>query len=155
MNFYQFQTVSFPANLDKEILDVQLPLKHIETIGLDAKILFTRELSPAELEQVAAIVNNNITTAITLKKIKDAVCAAVSFGQSLFIDYGVKNVLRGYTESQIQQVSSELEHVQHFLLGGALRTAKTAIAELGEGGIVSSEDKAEFIAKIDAYLETE
>lgn len=85
---------------------------------------------------------------IVYAKIEDA----MAFGETLVIQYGVKNTLRGYTTEQVASVVTTLADVNALLRSGALATAKSVITALTATALVTEQDKSEFIAKIDAYL---
>lgn len=116
-------------------------------------IFMSVDLDVSDQSALTAIYNEHVYQT-TVDAVTSAVIRAMEFGRSIVIDYGVKNILRGYTAAQVMEASVALSGVRGLLMSGALHSAKTAIAALPEEGIVTSDDKAEFTAKIDAYLET-
>lgn len=77
---------------------------------------------------------------------------AMDFGKKLMVEYGTKNVLRGYTVSQVREVSVKLSELQNLLLSGSLYCAKQAAVDMTPDSLVTQEDKDELIAKINTYL---
>jgi len=81
-----------------------------------------------------------------------SICRAMDFGHKLIVEYGAKNVLRGYTIAQVRTVATKLNEVQSLLLSGSLYCAKQAITEMEVDSLVTQEDKDEFLSKINEYL---
>lgn len=77
---------------------------------------------------------------------------AMDFGKKIMIDYGTKNVLRGYSVEQTRAVSVKTAELQSLLLSGSLYCARQAIMEMVPDETVTQVDKDEFLAKINAYL---
>ena len=77
---------------------------------------------------------------------------AMSFGNKLIVEYGTKNVLRGYTVQQTRSIAFKLLEVQSLLLSGSLYCAREALFELTPDNLVTQADIDEFMAKINTYL---
>lgn len=152
MFYYNYEMPISSTSLSKEITAANLPLDKIETINRTASLFFTRSLENSEKSELDILVHTHSNIMQITNQVKSVIHEAMAFGQSVIVDYGVKNTLRGYTEAQIMDVSQALANVQVLLTSGALYSARTAIASIPEEGSVTADDKAEFIAKITEYL---
>ena len=86
--------------------------------------------------------------AIIGQKIKNA----MDFGTQLMVEYGTKNVMRGYNVEQTRTVANELSELQSLLLSGSLYCARQVLIDVVPDNLVTQEDKDEFLAKLNAYL---
>lgn len=84
--------------------------------------------------------------------VKNSILDAISFGNSLIVDYSVKNVMRGRTAEQIATLAGDLKDVAFLLNTGALYTALQLVMAIAPTELLLQEDKDEFIAKLTTYL---
>jgi hypothetical protein len=84
--------------------------------------------------------------------VENKILAAMSFGTSLIVEYGARNVLSGRTVAQIRQISVKLAEVQTLLTSGSLYCARQAIIDMVPDSLVTVDDQAEFLWKLNNYL---
>ena len=86
------------------------------------------------------------------QKIAGKISAAMDFGKKIMIEYGTKNVMRGYNVEQTRAVAVKTSELQALILSGSLYCARQAIIDMVPDDLVTQADKDEFIAKFNAYL---
>lgn len=116
------------------------------TVNIDSNTLTGSQV--ATLDGVVAAHADDPTLLVYEKAVDDA----IEFGEDLIKEYGLKNIMRGYTATQIVTVANDLSLITNLLRSGAIETAKSQILAFVPTAEVVQADKDEFLTKIDAYL---
>lgn len=86
------------------------------------------------------------------KMIGEKIKKAMDFGKQMMIEYGTKNVMRGYNVDQTRAVAIKLSELQALLMSGSLYCVRQAIMDMVPDVFVTQADKDEFLTKINSYL---
>jgi hypothetical protein len=98
------------------------------------------------------IVSNDSKNESAQRYISRIINNARAFGQQLMDDFGARNVMHGYNEATIIEISNRLAPVQNAIQSGSLKAAKTLLMGIDCTDFMTADEKAQWIQKIDNYL---
>jgi len=157
---YSFDIASLPnhvVNSDALVSEIRTSnisgvLDCVNTSDGICDVWFQDTLNEIDVALLNALMSNHSGLPSTQSVVSDSIRKAMDFGRMLIVEYGTKNVLRGYTVSQIREIAIKLEEVQNLLLSGSLYCAKQAAVDVMVDNLVTQDDKDELITKINSYL---
>ena len=157
---FSYEISSLPNGLvDSDVLTSTIRASNIST-QLDflsthdgfCDVWMKDALADADMTTLNGIVLSHTGAQNIQSVIAAKINAAMDFGKKMMIEYGTKNVLRGYTVAQTREVSFKLSELQSLLLSGSLYCARQAAIDMAPDALVTQADKDELLAKLNSYL---
>lgn len=157
---YSFDIASLPNHMvDSDILaatiktsNISKALDCVNTSDGMCDVWFQDTLSGSDVVILNSVMANHSGSPTIQAVIGDKIQKAMDFGKKIMIEYGTKNVMRGYNVEQTRAVSIRLTELQSLLLSGSLYCARQSAIDMTPDTLVTQADKDELIAKLNYYL---
>lgn len=92
---------------------------------------------------------------VAKQAIKEAIFKSKAFGEALITEFGAENVLLGFDNATISQISDELFQLQLALNSGSIYVARAKLVELQTNETwLTQERKDKYLQIIDDYIAT-
>jgi hypothetical protein len=147
------KTINAPK-LDKEIRALNISgYKGLYSVGTKVKVVFTAEIPQTDTNSVELAVTNH-SVSDPAAYVSGKIIKAREFGTGVIVEFGTRNVMAGLTTAQISDMMALLNPVIASLVTGSLNVAVAEIDKITPNAILTAELKAEYRAKIIAFLMT-
>ena len=156
MNLQEFQ---FVKKVDLELLKRELSLSKISEIIENCsfennitKITCKRFMSPAEISTLHSLITNHKAATDAELYTKARISDAISFGQSIILEFATENVIMKLSTEQVGYVLYKFSNIKSMLESGSLHTALAAMEAIKPDAIISKERIDKYSNKIKEYL---